>query len=183
MSLADWLAHGGDPAQMSSEEVRRQRELLAVREEQATSKLEHLIQERDDLFERGAKATSPVLRRVLARRHTRVHTDVRGVERDLARIGKELAGLAALGRLLRDGVSFEQPGDCTPLLTLLDDASATEEEFADLLRRRLQGDAATDMATGPIQVSRSKVLEAWEKLDQGGYDSVEAARRDFEQQS
>lgn len=183
MSLADWLAHGADPAQMTSEEVRRQRELLAVREEQATSKLERLIAERDDLFERGAKSSSPVLRRVLARRHTRVHADVRGVERDLARVGKELAGLAAVGRLLREGTTLEQPGDCTPLLTLLDDASAEEDEFADLLRRRLIGDAASDMNTGPIVVSRSRVLESWEKLDRGEFESVDDARRAFESQS
>ena len=51
--LADWLGAGADPAKMSLEEVRRQQNLLAVREEQAASRLEKLIEERESLFKRG----------------------------------------------------------------------------------------------------------------------------------
>ena len=60
--LADWLAAGADPAKMTTEEVRRQQNLLAVREEQAAARLEKLIEERDLLFRRGATTRSIALR-------------------------------------------------------------------------------------------------------------------------
>jgi len=94
--LADWLAAGADPGKMTSEEVRRQQNLLVVREEQAASRLEKLIEDREALFRRGATTRSTALRRVLARRHGRVDADVRAAERELARIAKEVAGFAAV---------------------------------------------------------------------------------------
>ena len=174
--LADWLAAGADPGKMTSEEVRRQQNLLAVREEQAASRLERLIEDRDTLFRRGATTRSTALRRVLARRHGRVDTDVRAAERELARIAKEVAGLAALRRLIKDGVALAPPGDCTPLLTLLDDASASEDEFAETLSIGLRGRAGAEPATGPIAPSPA-VLDVWEKLDRGEIASIDEAQR------
>src|SRR5262245_34995118 len=142
--FADWLAAGADPAKMTIEEVRRQQNLLSVREEQAAARLEKLLDGRDSLFRRGAASRSTALRRVLARRHARVDADARGAERELARIAKEVAGLATIRRLLKDGAALSAPGDCTPLLTLLDDASASEDEFAETLSAALPGRAPAD---------------------------------------
>src|SRR6185503_6457620 len=111
--LADWLAAGADPAKMTMEEVRRQQNLLAVREEQAASRLENLLEERESLFRRGAASRSAALRRVLARRHGRVDADVRASERELTRVAKEVAGLASIRGLLKDNVTLSAPGDCT----------------------------------------------------------------------
>lgn len=178
--LADWLAAGADPAKMTIEEVRRQQNLLAVREEQAASRLEKLLGERDALFQRGAASRSLALRRVLARRHTRVDGEVRAAERELARIAKEVAGLATLRRLLKDGVALSAPGDCTPLLTLLDDASAPEEEFADALATALRGRAPGDVSSEVGDVSRTDVLAVWEQLDRGEIATADEARRKLE---
>jgi hypothetical protein len=174
--LADWLAAGADPAKMTLEEVRRQQNLLAVREEQAASRLEKLIEERESLFKRGAGTRSAALRRVLARRHGRVDGDVRASERELTRIGKEVAGLASIRRLLKDNISLVAPGDCTPLLTLLDDASAAEEEFADTLSAALRGRKGMDNPTGPVELP-SLVLDVWNRLDKGEIASLEEAQR------
>jgi hypothetical protein len=178
--LADWLAAGADPAKMTIEEVRRQQNLLAVREEQAASRLEKLLAEREGLFRRGAATRSTALRRVLARRHARMETDVRAAERELARVAKEVEGLNALRRLLKENVQLVAPGDCTPLLTLLDDASASEDEFAETLSTALRGRVADTTATGPVAAATPAVLDVWDRLDRGEAGSVEEALRKFE---
>ncbi len=175
--LADWLAAGADPAKMTLEEVRRQQNLLAVREEQAASRLEKLLEERDAVFRRGASTRSPALRRVLARRHGRIDADARAAERELARTGKELAGFSAVRRMLKENVGLAAPGDCTPLLTLLDDASASEEEFAETLSAALRGGRAAEAPTGSLAAPRLPVLELWERLDRGEVASLEEAQR------
>jgi len=178
--LADWLAAGADPGKMTTEEVRRQQNLSAVREEQAASRLERLIEERDTLFRRGAQTRSGALRRVLARRHGRVDVDVRAAERELTRIAKEVAGLAAVRRMLKDGVALAAPGDCTPLLTLLDDASASEDEFAESLQAALRGRNGAEPSTGPIHLPSPAVMDVWEKLDRGEIASIDEAQRRLE---
>ncbi len=175
MSLADWLAAGAEPAKMTMEEVRRQQSLLAVREEQATGQLERQLDDRDVIFRKGAETASMVLRRVLARRHARLDAEVRALERELARIGKELTGLVCIRRMLQSGVALKAPGDCTPLLTLLDDASADEEEFADLLARRLREDDGVEPTTGPVVLGKSDVLDVWSRMDSGEFESADEA--------
>lgn len=175
MSLADWLGSGGEPGKMTPDEVRRHQKVLGVREEQATARLERLLEERDGIFRKGAATVSSPLRRVLARRHARLETEVRALERELSRIGKELSGLACIRRLHRDGLALNSPGDCTPLLTLLDDASATEEEFAELLERRLRGIGADEPITGPVSLGGPDVLELWGRLDRGEFTSADEA--------
>jgi hypothetical protein len=178
--LADWLAAGADPTKMTTEEVRRQQNLLAVREEQAAARLEKLLEERDALFRRGAGTRSTALRRVLARRHGRVDADVRASERELTRIAKEVSGLATIRRLLKEGASLTAPGDCTPLLTLLDDASSSEEEFAETLAGALSGRGGREVPTDSIGPLSPPVLDVWEKLDRGEIASVEDAQRKLE---
>ena len=178
--LADWLAAGADPAKMTTEDVRRQQNLLSVREEQAAARLEKLMEERDELFRRGAATRSSALRRVLARRHGRVDADVRASERELTRVAKEVAGLATIRRLLKDNTSLSAPGDCTPLLTLLDDASASEDEFAASLASALRGRGAMENSTGPVHLGAPGVLDMWDKLDRGEIVSVEEAQRNLE---
>ena len=178
--LADWLAAGADPTKMTLEEVRRQQNLLAVREEQAAARLEKLLEDRDSLFQRGAGTRSAALRRVLARRHGRVDAEVRASERELARIGKEVAGLASIRRLIKENVSLAAPGDCTPLLTLLDDASSPEEEFAETLFAALRGRPGSEPPTGPIGPVSLPILDVWEKLDRGEIASVADAQRKLE---
>jgi hypothetical protein len=178
--LADWLAAGADPAKMTTEDVRRQQNLLGVREEQAASRHEKLIEERDTIFRRGAATRSAALRRVLARRHGRVDADVRASERELTRIAKEVSGLAVIRRLLKEGTVLSAPGDCTPLLTLLDDASASEEEFASTLSAALRGRKNADPLTEPVGMPSPPVLEVWEKLDRGEIASVEDAQKKLE---
>jgi hypothetical protein len=179
--LADWLAAGADPAKMTLEEVRRQQNLLAVREEQAAARLENLLEEREELFRRGAKSRSAALRRVLARRHGRIDARVRNSERELLRTGRELAGFAAIRRLLKDNVTLTAPGDCTPLLTLLDDASVSEEEFADALSAALRGHKGVpEPSTAAVATATSPLLDLWDKLDRGEIATVEEAQRRFE---
>jgi hypothetical protein len=161
---------------MTTEEVRRQQNLLAVREEQAASRLEKLIEERDALFRRGAATRSAALRRVLARRHGRLDGDVRASERELTRIAKEVSGLAVIRRLLKEGTPLSAPGDCTPLLTLLDDASASEDEFASTLSAALRGRKNADPSE-PVDVPAPPVLDVWEKLDRGEIASVDEAQK------
>lgn len=176
MSLADWLAAGADPAKMTQEEVRRRQQLCAVREEQAASRLEAHLTERDQLFLRGAATRSAPLRRVLARRWARLDDDVRALERELARTAKEAAGLAAIRHLQKDGTALRVPGDCTPLLTLLDDPTASDEEFAAKLVSGLTGTRG-EPRTGPVATGGSAVLAAWMRLDKGEVPSAEEAIR------
>ena len=174
MSLADWLGAGGDPAKMTPEEVRRRLNVCGVREEQAASRLESFLGERDAVFLRGAASRSPMLRKVLARRWARLDAEVRSAERELGRIGKEVAGLAVLKRLQKDSVALRAPGDCGPLLTALDDAGSSEDDFADRLRTAVS-DAAAEPRSGPMG-SPDLVLSAWDRMDRGEADAETAQR-------
>ncbi|MCE9637876.1 MAG: hypothetical protein K8T90_19420 [Planctomycetes bacterium] len=176
MALADWLASGADPAKMTPEEVRRRQQLCAVREEQASTRLEARLVERDEVFRRGAATTSTVLRRVLARRWSLLQDEVRTMERELARISKESAGLAVLRHLQREGTPLKAPGDCTPLLTLLDDASSSEDEFAAKLATGVGG-TRSDARTGPVSAGTGTVLAAWIRIDKGEIKSADEALR------
>lgn len=180
MSLADWLASGADPAKMTPDEVRRRQQLCSVREEQAASRLEAILAERDEIFRRGALTHSAPLRRVFARRWTRLDGDARALERELARIGKEATGLSVLRQTLKDGVALTAVGDCTPLLALLDDASAPEEEFAVRLATSVTGGVTasrSDLKTGPVSLGNSVVLAMWSRLDGGEFASPDEALR------
>lgn len=177
MSLADWLANGAEPAKMTLEEVRREQGFLLVREEQAIASLEKLLDERDLVFKKGAATRSMVLRRVMGRRHARLDAEVRALERELARIGKEVAGLTCLRRVLQSGVQLKAPGDCTPLLTLLDDASATEEEFADLFLAKIRGEGAPETTSIPVVRLPPDVIGVWSRLDAGEFASVDEAAK------
>jgi hypothetical protein len=179
MALADWLASGADPARMTPEEIRRRQQLCAVREEQAASRLESLLAERDTLFRRGAETRSGPLRRVLARRWAHLDADVRALERELSRVGKEAAGLTLLRQLQKDGISLKAPGDCTPLLTLLDDTAAPEEEFANRLAMGLTGSRA-EGRTGPVSADTGLVMAMWVRLDRGDVKSPDDAIRSLD---
>jgi hypothetical protein len=176
MALASWLADGADPAQMNPEEVRRLANTLRVREEQAIARLESLVSEQASLVSRGAATPSPALRRALARRHGRLSEDVFDVDRDLARMGKELAGLRAIRDLLREGAPLAAPGDAKLLLTLLNDSESTEEAFA--------GDLAAALRAGQVKRksrdarrSGPDLMEVWEKMDRGEISSAREALR------
>ncbi len=172
MALADWLAAGAEPAKLTPEEVRRQTNLLAVREEQAAAHLESSLEQQEVMFRKGAATTSPVLRRVLARRHRRLGNQIKLLERDLSRVSKELAGLEMVQRLLRDGTALASPGDCTPLLRVLDDADVPEEDFAEQLARSLRAGKVAE-PTGPINAATSELMIVWSKMDRGDISSAE----------
>ena len=176
MSLARWLADGADPAQMSPEEVRRLQNALGVREEQAIARLEALVGEQSSLVARGAATPSPALRRALARRHGRLSEDVQETDRELARLGKELAGLRAIRELLREGVALAAPGDCAPLLALLDGADATEETFATQLGEALRAGHAA-RAAGSGRRAGPDLMDIWDKMDRGEISSAREALR------
>lgn len=176
MSLARWLAEGADPAQMSPEEVRRLQNSLGVREEQAIARLEALVEEQASLVSRGAATPSPALRRALARRHGRLSEDVYDTDRELARLGKELAGLRAIRELLREGVPLAAPGDCAPLLVLLDDADTAEESFATQLGEALRAGQAP-RAPGSARRAGPDLMEIWDKMDRGEISSAREALR------
>jgi len=161
---------------MDPEEVRRLANTLRVREEQAIDRLESLVSEQATLVSRGAATPSPALRRALARRHGRLSEDVYDVDRDLARMGKELAGLRAIRDLLREGAPLAAPGDPAPLLSLLNDSEATEESFA--------GDLAAALRAGQVKRKRDDqrrsgpdLMEVWEKMDRGEISSAKEALR------
>ena len=117
---------------------------------------------------------------MLARRHGRVDADVRASERELTRIAKEVAGLAVIRKLLKENDSLSAPGDCTPLLTLLDDASASDDEFATTLSDALRGrKKESGPQTNPVGGTSPPILDIWEKLDRGEIDSVDEAQRRF----
>jgi hypothetical protein len=170
------LAEGADPAQMSPEEVRRLQNALGVREEQAIARLESLVEEQSSLVSRGAATPSAALRRALARRHGRLNEDVFDTDRELARLGKELAGLRGIRDLLREGVPIAAPGDCAPLLALLDDADTSEDAFATQLSEALRAGQAP-RAAGAGRKAGPDLMEIWDKMDRGEISSAREALR------
>ncbi len=176
MTLAEWLAAGAEPATLTPEEVRRQQNLLAVREEQAAARLSAMLDEMANLFRKGADTPSLVLRRVLARRHRRLSAQTEDLERELSRIGKELAGLESIQNLLRDGIALAAPEDCTQLLHLLDDTDSGEHEFADALARSLRS-GKVDEPSAPSGETTSEVIDVWAQIDRGELSGIEEGLR------
>jgi hypothetical protein len=176
MTLAEWLAEGAEPSKLTPEEVRRQQNLLAVREEQGAARLEAALEEQEDLFRRGARSASEVLRRVLARRHKRLGEQSDHLEGELRRIGKEMAGLDSIQKLLRDGTALASPGDCSPLLRLLDDVEVGEDEFAETLAQSLRSGKVSE-PTGSVSLLESRVMDVWSQMDRGEIPDVDEGLR------
>jgi len=176
MALVSWLVDGADPTSMNPEEVRRLANTLRVREEQAIARLESLVGEQASLVSRGAATPSPALRRALARRHGRLSEDVYDVDRELSRMGKELAGLRAIRELLREGVSLAAPRDAAPLLALVNDVDTTEDVFAAELAAALRA-GQVKRKRHAARRSGPDLMEVWEKMDRGEISSAKEVLR------
>ncbi len=178
MAFSAWFKSNGAPKDLGPEDLRREERRLAIREDQATVRLERLLAEKDDIFGRGAATPSTALRRVLARRFAAAAAEEVTLEREILALGKELA-TARLLLALADG--GRKPAGlaerAAELQVAFEDEKVEEGTYRDSLARALGHDPAA-LPGSPDGAPRAEaVVEAWRALDRGEASDLAAARR------
>jgi len=179
MGLLDFL--GVKKKELTLEEVKREEIRLTIRENQTLSKLEKQEKEREEIFAKGMKIKSPSRRRQLARLYEMKSSGVKGLERELAVISKELTTMSALKLALerrqmsREGLSsLLNRVDEAQLMTYLEDDKITQEMYLEKLNGVLSSvtEGATQI-TEQLGKEGSEVMEVWQKMDEGEIENFE----------
>jgi hypothetical protein len=172
MSLTRWFKEDGTPAELDSDDLRREERRLGIREEQAVARLQELLTVREEAFARGAATHSLALRRILARRFAGASTESQALETDILRIGKDLVTVRALLRLPASSGNGKARGigaRFADLQVAYEDDRTGEAAWRDGLFDAMG-------LTRPEKDPVAEVFRAWRALDAGEVPDVAAAR-------
>jgi flagellar biosynthesis GTPase FlhF len=183
MGVIDWLS--SRKKALTLDDVRREEIRLGIREKQTLAKLEKAEQEREQIFQQGARVRSPLKRRQLARQYELKGRGIQMLERDLATLSKEIATVTALRlalerrQMTRDGISkILMRLSEADLQRLLEDEKISEELYLEKLGSVLETvTEGTREILEEIASEGAEVLEVWQKMDEGEIESVEDAMR------
>jgi hypothetical protein len=192
MGLINWLV-GKKSGTPSLDDVLREQKRLSIREEQTIRKLEKLDQERETLFEKGAKESSTVRRRQMARLYNQRTEQVRLMERDLNLVSKQLITITAIRTALERKQQLEQRGGLTQLLAGMNEAELAhiledDKISYDLYVERLNSvlgtinDAEMDLETN-VGKEGAELISIWERMDEGEFDSFDSALKEADNQA
>lgn len=158
------------------EELRREEKRLEIRENQLVAQQEKLDREKEDIFQQGAKNKSVIRRRMYARRFNDLMGRIRIMDRELARVSKELMTLGRIRALVE---RTKSPKTVTGILNKLTDSNLDElqalleddkigEEFY-LQKLDLLLGVANDPAYDATEIGNEgmEVLKTWEAMDEG----------------
>ncbi len=197
MALFDWLTKRSKPlTQMTRQELRRQELLLEKDRSQMLKKVEKLAKDKQTLFDRGAKETTPEVRRVLAQEFEMRTTEQLMISRQLNIRSKEMMTVSRL-RMLRENadrakltggkLGLISEKDILRLGKMIENDNVTSELYQERLDDILSVGAIDEGAAG-LSDAGETVMNIWDKMDTGtiadaaeGFD--EADRRVREQQS
>jgi hypothetical protein len=168
------------------EELRREEKRLEIRENQLVAQQEKFDREKEDIFQNGAKTKSVIRRRLYARRFNDVMSRVKLIDRELARVSKEVMTLSRIRALVE---RTKNPKSVTGILSkmteahmdqlqaMLEDDKIGEEFYLQKLDMLLG--VANDPAYEAAEVGNEglEVLKTWEAMDEGEMEFDEGLKQ------
>lgn len=199
MALFDWLTKRSKAlTQMTRQELRRQELLLEKDRGQLLKKVEKLAKTKQDLFERGAKETTPEVRRVLAQEFEMKTTEQLMAARQLNIRAKEMMTVSRLRMLRENADRAKMTGgklglisekDILRLGKMIEKDNITTEMYQERLDEVLAVSAIDEGATG-LSESGKTVMNIWDKMDTGtitdpaeAFDEADRRVREQQQQA
>ncbi len=161
---------------MDFRELRKAELLAEGRRRTLEKKATRLADRKQKIFERGAKATSPELRRTLAQQFDLTTTEELMVGRRLCIVSKEVMIVARV-RAVREnsGVgAVVRPQDLKGIETAMDKDSAAAAAYQDILNGALEASTIDESELGLSEAGQD-ALAAWEGLDTGTIPDTETA--------
>jgi len=170
-------------SKMTRAELRRQELLLEKDRTQLLNRIEKIAKDKQTVFDRGSKESTPEIRRVLAQEFELKTTEQLMLGRQLNIRSKEMLTISRL-RMLRE--SADRAGqsnrlglisetDLLRLGRLIESDAIKTELYQERLDEILRVGTAADAEAGALTEAGQTVLKVWEKLDQGALtDAAEA---------
>jgi len=198
MSLWDWMGKKPKPlSKMTRQELRQQELLLEKERAGLMKKIEKLADEKQSLFDRGAKEKTPEVRRMLAQEFEMRTSEQLMIGRQLNMRTKESMTVSRL-RMLRENAERNQQvknrlgmigeKDMMRLEKLIENDAVSSEMYQEKLDAILELGASVDAGESGMSGAGQSVMDIWEKMDRGliaddkeGFD--EADRRVREQKN
>jgi hypothetical protein len=197
MTFLDWLTKRRKPlSRMTRSELRRQELLLEKDRTRLLNRVEKLVKDKQQLFERGAQERTPEVRRMLAQEFELKTTEQLMLARQLNIRSKEMITVSRL-RMLREsadraGVSGQlglvRESDLLRLGKMIESDAIKTELYQEKLDEILGVGAEIDQGAAVLSEAGQTVMNVWERMDQGvlkdaGEAFDEADRRVRERQA
>ena len=185
MGFIDWFKKGSKGLlDMSDEEIRKEERFLKKDRDHLARRLQRLAAEREDLFQRGARARNDDLRKAVALEYELKTHEMKMLSREMLTKSKEILTLARIRQIRRAGrkgrsgpLARLSETDQVRLQRLIADAEVNEEIYAE----RLDEILSTTEREGGLEVALGnegrRVLEIWQRMDEGEITDIEDAKR------
>lgn len=176
MALLEWLTKRKKPlSEMTRAELRRQELLLEKDRNQLLRKVTKLAEDKQALFGRGAAASTPEVRRMLAQEFELRTTEQLMLARQLNIRSKEMMTVTRLrmqrenadrmGRSARLGLISEK--DLLRLSRLIESDAVRSDVYQERLDEVLAAGREVDEGASGLSEAGATVLDVWNKMDQG----------------
>lgn len=176
MALLEWLTKRKKPlSRMTRSELRRQELLLEKDRDRLYKKVSKLADQKQELFEKGSKESTPELRRMMAQEFELKTTEQLMLARQLNIRSKEMMTVSRL-RMLRENadragkstkLGLISETDMLRLAKLIESDSIRAEAYQERLDEVLNIGRELDEGAAALTDAGESVLRVWEKLDQG----------------
>jgi hypothetical protein len=177
MGLFDWLTGQRKPlSKMTRQELRQQELTLQKERNLLLKRVEKLGQEKQTLFDRGAKEKTPEVRRALAQEFEMKTTEQLLVSRQLNVRSKEMLtvsrlrmirGNAERANLAGDRLGMITERDLVGLSKLIENDAITTEMYQERLDALLEIGAGVDEGAAGVSEAGQAVMDIWQKMDSG----------------
>ena len=166
------------------EEIHHEEKRLEIREGQLVAEIERMDQEKETIFEQGAKTKSLSRRKIYARRFNDLMNRVKLEDRELTRVTKEIMTLSRIRTVLerRQGplaslLASLNEKNMAELQSLLEDDRINEEFYLQKIDSLLG--ITTDPAYEADQLGSAglEVLKTWEAMDEGEIEYDEGMKK------
>lgn len=161
---------------MDFKELRKAELMAEGRRRTLEKKAIKLAKRKQETFERGAKATSPELRRTLAQQFDLTTTEELMVGRQLCIVSKEVMIVSRV-RAVKENAGANavvRPQDLKGIETAMDRDSAAALAYQEILDEALEASTIDEGELGLSEAGKD-VLAAWEMLDTGAIADTETA--------
>ncbi len=184
-AFLDWFTRKQKPlSRMTRRELRRQELMLEKERTQLLNRVQKLAAQKQEVFEKGAVAKTPEIRRVLAQEFEMKTTEQLMLARQLNVRSKEMLTVSRM-RMLRENAERARPTrgrlglfsekDMLRLSRLIENDAITAEMYQERLDQMLALGASVDEGAVGLSEAGREVVRIWDKMDSGVLkDSAEA---------